>query len=117
MHELSVLDRSGHLRLTWDPNAAEEVENAREEVERLRQAGYGFFLVESGIPADPVTAGNGALEVRRVDDPIAAMREADEAEPVLGAAAAEEPLVEEPDDPEPAVDHRRGEWRAWNRRR
>lgn len=64
---LEILDNSGHLTLTWDPTNKEQVQKAREEVERLRAAGYSFFAV---VGADEVAAGNGTLVVRRIEDPV-----------------------------------------------
>ena len=71
MDTLEILTGRGHLTLTWDPELPEDVARARVEVERLRAAAYQFFLVEGG-PADPVAAGRGTLEVRRINDPTAA---------------------------------------------
>lgn len=72
-HTLEVLDSSGHLTLTWDPSDPEQVRKAREEVERLRAAGYTFFAVVGATGADEVEAGNGTLIVQRVESPFSAL--------------------------------------------
>jgi hypothetical protein len=63
---LSVLDRSGDIKIEWDHADPARREWARAEVERLRAAGYTFYLVD-GTPADEVAAGGGTLVVRRLD--------------------------------------------------
>lgn len=68
LNVLEVLNGSGHLTLTWDAGNAAEVAAIREEVARLKAAGYAFFTVE-GAPADEVTAGHGELRCTRVDEP------------------------------------------------
>jgi hypothetical protein len=67
---LEVLNGEGHLTLTWDPAIPAEVAKARDEVERLRAAGYSFFAVVGSKGADEVEAGNGTLLVERIADPI-----------------------------------------------
>lgn len=64
---LEVLDASGHLTLTWDPNNEAETAKARVEVERLRAAGYSFFTVFGANGKDEISAGNGKLFVERLD--------------------------------------------------
>lgn len=76
------------MSLKWDHTKPEEVENARQEVERLRQAGYSFFLV-TGEPADPVAAGHGEIEVRRINDPLTVHEEADPKPKRRGSRPAE----------------------------
>lgn len=71
MDTLEVLNGSGHLTLTWNPDDATEVARAREEVAKLKAAGYQFFLVDDG-PADEVVAGHGSLIVKRLEDPTEA---------------------------------------------
>ena len=69
MSMLFVLNSSGDVKITWDPNNAESVTTAREEVAALKQAGYHFFLVDTQEPADEVAAGRmaGELNCRRVE--------------------------------------------------
>lgn len=83
-HTLEVLNGSGHLTLTWDEADAAQVAATREEVARLKAAGYSFFLVD-GSPADEVAAGHGELRCQRVAEP-----------PGLSAA---EPPAEGPSNP------------------
>lgn len=108
---LEVLNGSGHLSLSWDPENEREVAEARAEVERLKAAGYSFFLVNDG-PADEVAAGHGALDVVRIEDPILTLSVHENTPPIMEAAA--ETVVAH--DPEPEGDHRSGEYRAWKRR-
>jgi len=65
---LEVMNRSGHLTLSWDSDNDQEVAAIREEVARLKEAGYSFFLADD-TPADEVAAGKGSLSVRRIEDP------------------------------------------------
>lgn len=62
---LSVLGRSGDMKLTWDHDDPAERDRIRAEIEILKSAGYSFFLVD-GSPADEVAAGRGELIVRRL---------------------------------------------------
>lgn len=67
MHVVEVLDRSGHLTLTWDPDIPESVERAQEDFAKLQAAGYEFFRVLN--PDQPTTgfsSAEGALIVKRV---------------------------------------------------
>lgn len=56
---LEVLDPSGHLVLTWNPNEPASVEQARAEFERLKGCGFGFFIGEAE-DAPKVTRLKGA---------------------------------------------------------
>lgn len=42
-NELEVLDPTGHLSLTWNPDDPESVAKAGAEFDRLKDAGYAFF--------------------------------------------------------------------------
>lgn len=66
---LEVLNGTGHITVTWNPNVPEEVAKAQEEVSKLRALGYSFFVVVPG--EDAVLLGDGQLLVERVDDPTA----------------------------------------------
>jgi hypothetical protein len=66
---LEVLNSSGHLTLTWNPDKPDEVTEARKMVEKLRAEGYAFFVVAGSTGSDPVEQGNGMILVRRVEDP------------------------------------------------
>lgn len=81
--EIAVLNSSGDLKITWDPEDADAVANAREEVAGLRAMGYSFFIAD-GSPADEVAAGRGELTFRRVDDPIAEGQKGSETPPRRG---------------------------------
>ena len=70
MEELYVLDASGHLTLTWNPDDAADVARARAEVENLRAAGYGFFAIEGAEGVDELEHGKGHLVVRRADQVV-----------------------------------------------
>jgi hypothetical protein len=39
-HELAIMDRSGDLKLTWNPNNPAEVEACRKNFEEMRRKGY-----------------------------------------------------------------------------
>lgn len=67
---LQVLDRTGDLTLTWNPDDPDEVAEIRVEVERLKAAGYTFFAVVGATGTDPVDAGAGTLIVRHVSSPL-----------------------------------------------
>lgn len=67
---IEVLGREGHLSLTWDPTNPEDVERAREEVNRLKEAGYSFFAVLQAEEGKELEQGDGSLVVRRIDDPL-----------------------------------------------
>lgn len=85
IHTVEVLDRSGHLSLTWDPEIPESVERARGDFETLRQAGYSFFRVVDQTEAERFAGSEGALLVKRVDaDEVAPV-----AEPVEKVRAAQ----------------------------
>lgn len=64
MTELRVLDVTGDIKIVWDPADEASLAKAREEVERLKAAGYTFFLVD-GTPGD-VEGANGELSARYV---------------------------------------------------
>lgn len=68
-HVLEVLDPSGHITLRWSPDDPDSVEQARAEFEKLKAAGFAFFVDEAS--AVPVTrlkpkafAQAGQLDVR-----------------------------------------------------
>lgn len=134
--QLDVLNGSGHLSLRWDPDNESEVSEVRAEVKRLKAAGYSFFLTDR-IPADEVSAGHGELLVQRVDDPTNLPTSTWPlcqwncpdcvATHPCGNCPDCPPLANKPansatksghpeDDPEPQVDHRKAEWKEWNRR-
>ena len=54
-HVLEVMDASGHLTLTWDPDKPDEVAQARAEFARLKAAGFAFFATACGGTEDAQT--------------------------------------------------------------
>jgi len=46
MHELAVMDPTGDTKTIWDPNNADEVEEARGTFDRLKAKGFAAFKVE-----------------------------------------------------------------------
>jgi hypothetical protein len=44
---MEVMDRTGHTTVTWDPENAESVANARTEFDRLRREGYSAFRMDA----------------------------------------------------------------------
>lgn len=62
---LSVLNSSGDMKITWDHSKPEECEMARQQVSLLKTQGYTFFLVD-GQPIDEVSSGQGTLLVRKI---------------------------------------------------
>lgn len=65
LRELTVLDRTGDVTITWDDADGASKEKARAEIAALKTAGYLFFLLD-GTAADEVAAGKGALVARIV---------------------------------------------------
>lgn len=65
MDTLTILDRTGDTKLTWDPSDPDQCAAARAQVEVLKQNGYGFFLVD-GRQADAVGLGDGQLVVKKI---------------------------------------------------
>lgn len=96
---LSILDGSGDFTVTWDHDNQEDREKARLEVERLRAAGYSFFLTD-GTPADAIAAGAGTLIVRRLD--------ASEVVDPLSTHTPDHPTVAADDQPTEPAKRRRG---------
>ena len=46
MGEMSVLGADGDTKIIWDPDNEDEVENAEEQFDRLRDKGFSAFSVE-----------------------------------------------------------------------
>lgn len=68
-HVLEVLDPTGHITLRWSPDDPASVERAREEFDKLKAAGFAFFVDEaSAIPIvrlkQAALAMAGQLDVR-----------------------------------------------------
>ena len=47
MHTMEILDPSGHLTLSWEPDDPASVERAREEFTRLQGLGFAFFSTQA----------------------------------------------------------------------
>ena len=82
---INVLDPTGDIEITWDPDNPEEVAKARQMVLDLKSKGYSFFLVDGSEAPDEVTAGKGTLKARLVD-----------AEELVPVDAPAEPSTEAP---------------------
>src|SRR5882672_9791133 len=52
-HQMQIMDRTGHTTMTWDPNDAGRVRDARNEFARLLRDGYQAFkmnvVMENGV--------------------------------------------------------------------
>lgn len=66
MHTIEVLDRSGHLSLTWDPDIDESVNRAYADFLALKEAGYEFFRVLPPNQAAVFDPHYGALVARHI---------------------------------------------------
>lgn len=62
-HLMQIMDPSGHTTVTWDPDDAATVADARREFDRLRREGYWAYEME------PVANGAAVIETkgRRVE--------------------------------------------------
>ena len=45
-HEMCIMDRTGDLKVIWDPDKEDEVEAARKQFNDLRKKGYAAYKVE-----------------------------------------------------------------------
>lgn len=43
---MHIMDSSGHTTVTWNPEDADSVRDARREFQRLRSAGYSAFRMD-----------------------------------------------------------------------
>lgn len=58
MHTMEFLDHSGHVRVEWNPDNAEEVRVARETYDRMTGQGYTAFRIrrtDAGIEKQGAT--------------------------------------------------------------
>jgi len=60
---LEIMDPSGHLTLTWNPDNPDEVKTAKAEFERLKGCGYAFFAEDK---PQKKLGKRGTLDVRPV---------------------------------------------------
>jgi hypothetical protein len=82
MNTLTILDKTGDTKLTWDQTDPASCQKARDTVAALKAQGYSFFLVD-GNPADEVTAGSGEIVVRKLagDEVVVTVAEPSESTP------------------------------------
>lgn len=98
---LSILTSKGDQELTWDPANPAEVTEARAAVLALKMAGWSFFLVDGTQAPDEVSAGNGALRMRRVsaEELLAAEPQTPSVEPDQSLEAQAAPVPAAPEAP------------------
>jgi hypothetical protein len=67
---MEVLDATGHLTLTWNPNDETDVKRAKDEFDRLKAAGFSFFATIGETGQKPVRklGDAGTLTVERIED-------------------------------------------------
>lgn len=53
MGQMSCLCDEGDVKITWDPANEEEVRNARQMFDRLKEKGHLFFRMSKEKPASP----------------------------------------------------------------
>ena len=46
-HSMEVMDSNGHTTVTWDPENADSVRDAKREFDRLKRAGYQAFRMDT----------------------------------------------------------------------
>jgi hypothetical protein len=65
LHEMQVLDRTGHTTVTWDSTDEDEVRAARETFEAMRDKGYAAFGTKGVVnksKGETITAFDATLE-------------------------------------------------------
>lgn len=50
IHEMQILDKTGHSQLKWDPDNREEVESARAMFDAMSGRGFRAFASDNGRP-------------------------------------------------------------------
>ena len=63
---MEILDGSGHLTLSWNPNDPADVERAKAEFDTLKRAGFAFFASEQDGKPRLRIGKSGRLEGRLV---------------------------------------------------
>jgi hypothetical protein len=109
-HELSVLGIQGDTKVTWDKDDPVSRAKAREEIKRLKEAGFMLFLVD-GSPADELVAGNGELLARIASEEEIIAPEAEiKIGPTIRADYCEDrdAVLNKPEAPEPESPKKRG---------
>lgn len=66
IHQMDILDRSGHLHSEWDSDDPTQVRAARETFEEMTGKGYSAFMVGDG-------KGQRGERIRRFDPSIEEM--------------------------------------------
>lgn len=62
---MEILDpQAGHISLEWDPDDRDSVKRAREEFDRLKQAGYAFYSTPDEKERKRLQAKDGKYDVR-----------------------------------------------------
>ena len=100
---MEIMDATGHVTLTWDIDKPETVETARAEFERLKAAGFAFFVDASedaeevmGWPTrgrPPAWTKVGHLHVRSDETAAPVPVQAREFDPRRRRTTAVRPLV------------------------
>lgn len=71
MHEMEVLDTSGHTRTTWDSDNTTEVAAARAQYETLTKKGYKAFRVKKdGSEGEPMKGFDADAEKMILVPPV-----------------------------------------------
>lgn len=59
---LEILGEQGHTSITWNPDNPDEVEHARQEFQKLKDAGFLLFTIDE-VDDLPVEAGRVMAEL------------------------------------------------------
>jgi hypothetical protein len=72
IHQMDVLDRSGHLTVNWDPDNNEEVRAARATFTEMIGKGYSAFLVgdEKGQRGERIRTFDPSVEEMILVPPV-----------------------------------------------
>ena len=77
MRVMEYLDHTGHQTVTWDPNNADSVSDARAQFNRLRAQGYSMFRMaaigQTAVVEEP-DQSEELNEFNPADGRVAAMR-------------------------------------------
>lgn len=72
---MHVLDATGHMTLTWDPDDPDEVARAAAEFQRLRAAGYLMFASRTDFqPSDGELRADMPRAATPAPEPVKAKR-------------------------------------------
>lgn len=71
LHEMEILDASGHTRTTWDSDKEDEVAAARSQFETLTRKGYKAFRVtRMGGEGEPMKSFDADAEKMILVPPV-----------------------------------------------